>query len=64
MSLRTRMGLRLMQDAAGAGGKFSLEELEAAVLSNRSYLAELVLPDLIAQCDARQYASCGISKSI
>ena len=53
LSLRTRMGLTLMQDAAGDDGKFSLDELEAAVLSNRSYLAELVLPELISQCDAQ-----------
>ncbi|MEH6733815.1 MAG: acylase [Shewanella sp.] len=51
LSLRTRMGLTLMEDAAGDDGKFTIEELEAALLSNRAYLAELVLPDLISQCE-------------
>ena len=64
LSLRTRMGLSLMQDAAGADGKFSLEELEAGVLSNRSYLAELVLPDLIAQCDAQGSTPVVVSASL
>jgi len=51
LSLRTRMGLTLMDDAAGDDGKFTIEELETALLSNRAYLAELVLPDLISQCE-------------
>ncbi|WP_351075836.1 acylase [Shewanella sp. CAL98-MNA-CIBAN-0140] len=51
LSLRTRMGLTLMDDAAGDDGKFSIEELETALLSNRAYLAELVLADLISQCE-------------
>ena len=51
LSLRTRMGLTLMNDAAGDDGKFNIDELEAALLSNRAYLAEIVLTDLISQCD-------------
>ncbi|MEH6464096.1 MAG: acylase [Shewanella psychromarinicola] len=51
LSLRTRMGLTLMDDAAGDDGKFSIEELETALLSNRAYLAELVLAGLISQCE-------------
>ena len=53
LSLRTRMGLKLMEDAAGDDGKFNIEELEAAVLSNRIYLNELVFTDLITQCEAQ-----------
>ncbi|WP_447078989.1 acylase [Shewanella algae] len=53
LSMRTRMGLKLLGDAAGSDGKFNLDELEAAVLNNRSYLAEMVLDDLIAQCEAK-----------
>lgn len=53
LSLRTRMGLTLMNDAAGDDGKFSLAELEAALLSNRAYLPELVLADLLTQCAAQ-----------
>ncbi|MCH1929658.1 acylase [Shewanella sp. A25] len=64
LSLRTRMGLTLMQDAAGSDGKFSLEELEAAVLSNRSYLAELVMPDLIAQCEAQGSTPVVVSETL
>lgn len=52
LTLRTRMGLKLLDDSAGDDGKFSLAELETAALSNRSYLAELVLPELLAQCEA------------
>lgn len=64
LSLRTRMGLSLLQDAAGEDGKFNLAELEAAVLSNRSYLAELVLPDLIAQCDANGSTPVAVSATL
>lgn len=64
LSLRTRMGLTLMQDGAGADGKFSLEELEAAVLSNRSYLAELVLPELLRQCDTQGNTPVLVSASL
>ena len=64
LSLRTRMGLTLMQDAAGSDGKFNLQELEAAVLSNRSYLAELVLPALIAQCEAQGSTPVVVSASL
>ena len=46
-SLRTRMNARLLDDTspqgpAGADGKFSLEELAAAAVSNRSLSAELL----------------------
>ncbi len=53
LSLRARMGLKMINDAAGENGLFSLEELETALVSNRSYLAELVLDDLLNQCRAQ-----------
>ncbi|CAM3234057.1 putative Aculeacin A acylase precursor [Contains: Aculeacin A small subunit; Aculeacin A large subunit] [Xenorhabdus nematophila AN6/1] len=51
LSFRTRMGLQLIEDAAGDDKKFSLMELEQALLSDRSYLAELILKDVVALCD-------------
>ncbi len=50
LSLRARMGLKLLRDASGNDQKFSLTELETALLSNRSYLSELIFDELIAQC--------------
>lgn len=50
VSLRTRLSLKMLSDSAGANEKFSVDELESALFNNRSYLAELVLPDLIQQC--------------
>ncbi|WP_338589781.1 acylase [Shewanella khirikhana] len=67
-SLRTRMALKMMSDAGGSDGKFNLDELEAAALGNRSYLAEMVLSDLLAQCDAQGstpvVVADGVSKDI
>jgi acyl-homoserine-lactone acylase len=52
-SLRSRMGQRLLLEAAGEDRRFSLGELERALLSNRSYLGETVLADLLALCRAQ-----------
>ncbi len=54
-SLRTRMNVLTLDDpkAAGADGKFSLDELSAAVLSNRSLSAELLRGELVKRCQAR-----------
>jgi acyl-homoserine-lactone acylase len=49
-SLRSRMGQRLLLEAAGEDQRFSLEELEQALLSNRSYFGEMVLDDLLELC--------------
>ena len=56
-SLRTRMNVRLLEDAspsgpAGSDGRFSLDELAAAVFSNRSMSAELLKAALVARCQA------------
>ena len=53
LSLRTRMGLKMLADSAGEDNKFNSAEVEAALLSNRAYLAEAVLDDLISQCQAQ-----------
>lgn len=53
LSLRTRMGLKLLSDSAGEDEKFTSAEVEAALVSNRGYLAETVLVDLLSQCKAQ-----------
>jgi len=53
LTLRSRMGLTLLGDSAGDDDKFSPEEVEAALFSNRAYLAESVLPDLLTQCQVQ-----------
>ncbi|WP_051275321.1 acylase [Aestuariibacter salexigens] len=52
-SLRSRMAHTLLQDSAGSDGKFSPAEVEQALLSNRSYLSESVLDELLSICSAR-----------
>ncbi|WP_028117199.1 acylase [Ferrimonas senticii] len=68
-TLRTRMGLTLLDElAASEDGKIDAAEVEAAMFSNRAYLAELVLPQLLAQCEAQGEtlveAADGISVSV
>lgn len=50
LSLRARMSLKMLDDSRGEDGLFNIEETEAALLSNRSYLAELILGQLLTQC--------------
>jgi acyl-homoserine-lactone acylase len=54
-SLRTRMNVLLLDDMrqdgpAGNDGKFTLDELAAAALSNRSLSAELARGELVKRC--------------
>ncbi|OKY27744.1 acylase [Thalassotalea sp. PP2-459] len=49
-SLRSRMAHKLLADAAGDDGLFTIEEVENALLGNRNYLGEAVLTDLLAAC--------------
>lgn len=49
-SLRTRMNARLLMDGSGADALFSLDELQDAILSNRSASAELLLADVVQRC--------------
>ena len=56
-SLRTRQNMTTLSDLsptgpAGDDGKWSLDELEAAALSNRSFTAKLLLPELVERCRA------------
>jgi acyl-homoserine-lactone acylase len=53
LSLRTRMGLKLLSDSAGEDNKFNATEVEAALMNNRAYLGEAVLADLLTQCQAQ-----------
>lgn len=52
-SLRSRMAHKLLADAAGSDGLFTSEEVEAALFSNRSYLGEAVLSDLLMLCQSQ-----------
>ena len=45
-SPRTRLGLRIVQE----GGRFSPDELQAAVFNNRQYLGELWRDELVGMC--------------
>jgi acyl-homoserine-lactone acylase len=58
-SLRTRMNVRLLEDkvAAGGDGRFSLEEMSAALLSNRSLSAEMIRGELVSRCEQNASAT-------
>ncbi len=56
-TLRTRMNAKLVSDIAadgpaGADGKFSLQEMQQALLGNRSLTAEVLRDELVAACVA------------
>jgi acyl-homoserine-lactone acylase len=53
-SLRSRLAHVLLQEAAGSDGKFSPAEVEEALLNNRSYLADAVLPELLQVCQSNR----------
>ncbi|BDM63499.1 peptidase S45 [Shewanella sp. NFH-SH190041] len=63
LSLRTRLGLKMMEDAAGSDKKFNLDELSAMLTNNRVLLPELVLTDLLSQCHAQGSEPVQISDS-
>ncbi len=52
LSFRTRMSLKMLADSRGEDDLFNAAEVEQALFSNRAYLAELVVDDLVAQCEA------------
>ena len=52
-SLRSRLAHKLLADSAGSDGLFSPEEVEQALFSNRSYLAESILSQLLTICQAQ-----------
>lgn len=57
-SPRTRINALLLQNAApylaaGSDGKFTLAEIQAAMMGNESLTAELLLPGILARCAAQ-----------
>ncbi len=52
-SLRSRMAHKLLADSAGSDGLFNPQEVEQALFNNRSYLAENILTELLAICQAQ-----------
>ncbi len=53
-SPRTRMNMRLLTEKNGASGaddKFTVEELQAAIMGNRSFTAELLLDAVVERCE-------------
>ncbi|MCF8473458.1 MAG: acylase [Emcibacter sp.] len=67
-TLRTRMNAKFLSDTspkgpAGEDGKFSLQEMQAAILSNRSLTAELLLDELVSACTAQPAIKYG-SKTV
>ena len=52
-SLRSRMAHKLLADSAGSDGLFNPQEVEQALFNNRSYLAEDILSELLAICQAQ-----------
>ena len=53
-SLRSRMAHKLLADAGGSDGKFNMMEVEEALLGNRNYLSEAILPELLSICQANR----------
>lgn len=49
-TLRTRLGLRIIQDELANGGRFTQDELQAASFNNRQYAGELWRPELDGLC--------------
>ena len=52
-SPRTRMNMRLLTEQGGASGvddKFTIEELQTAIMGNRSFTAELLLDAVTQRC--------------
>ncbi len=56
-SVRTRMNIELLRPDsplgfAGGDGKFNLTEVQDALFGNQSLTAQLLLPELLAECEA------------
>jgi acyl-homoserine-lactone acylase len=68
-SARTRMNGRFLAEtgpgsASGDDGRFTLEELEAAMLSMRSSLSEIALPAVVARCAGRGAIALGPGREV
>ncbi len=64
LSLRTRMSLKMLHDSTGEDRLFSLDEVESALLSNRAYLPEMILTDLISLCHRNSNKAIQLNDSI
>jgi acyl-homoserine-lactone acylase len=51
-SLRTRGGLVQIEQQLANGGKFTLPRVTRFIHNNRNYSAELLVPDMVAHCQA------------
>jgi acyl-homoserine-lactone acylase len=63
-SLRTRMNIRLLENAygdAGADGRFNREEVQEALFANRGLGAELLLDALVETCRAASDRKPGLA---
>jgi acyl-homoserine-lactone acylase len=63
-SLRSRMAHKLLSDAAGSDARFNPMEVEEALLGNRNYLSEAILPELLSICQANREESVDIGSAI
>lgn len=69
-SPRTRINALLLQDApeydaAGADGKFTLDELKGAIMGNHSLTADLLVDALVARCEASPHVEVdGVSVDV
>ncbi|XOV78956.1 MAG: penicillin acylase family protein [Aestuariibacter sp.] len=63
-SLRSRMGHKLLNDSRGDDNLFSAEEVEAALFSNRSYFAEMLLEDVLLQCEVQGDTPVTVTESL
>ena len=52
-TLRSRLGQKFIELEAGSDGTFTPEEVESLLISNRSLLAEEILPSLLQACSAQ-----------
>ncbi|MCH2056637.1 MAG: acylase [Thalassotalea sp.] len=52
-TLRSRLAHKLLADAAGSDGLFTIAEVENALVGNRNYLGEAVLTDLLSACQSQ-----------
>jgi acyl-homoserine-lactone acylase len=52
-SLRSRLAHKFLANSAGTDGLFSPAEVEQALMSNRSYLSESTLTELLAICQSQ-----------
>lgn len=62
-SLRSRLAHVFLKEAAGADNKFSPAEVEEALLNNRSYLADAVLPELLQICQSNRETPVMVNSS-